>query len=145
MFKILFLFLIDCSLSNITSNTCSLQTTSECWFFFHSFFFLVAPHSMWGFIHEQGSNLCPLQWKHRALITREFPRLYFLKNFHHFIYLFIFLAVLCLCGSVWAFSSCSEWGPLFTEVHGSLIVVASHVAKHRLEGAWVLVVAAHQL
>ena len=48
-------------------------------------------------IPHQGSILCPLQWKHRALITREFPRLHFLKNFHYFIYLFIFLAVLGLC------------------------------------------------
>ena len=45
----------------------------------------------------QGSNLCPLQWKHRVLITREFPRLYFLKNIHYFIHLFIlFLTVLSL-------------------------------------------------
>ena len=58
------------------------------------FFFFLTPQQ--GTPH-QGSNLCPLQWKHRALITREFPRLYFLNNFHHFIYLFIFLAVLSLC------------------------------------------------
>ena len=63
-------------------------------------------------ITHQGSNLCPLQWKHRALITREFPRLYFFKKLSLF-YLFI-----CIFGCVGSlllhelFSSCGEWGLL---------------------------------
>ena len=31
-----------------------------------------------------------------------------------------------------AFSSCSEWGPLFIAVRGPLTIAASLVAEHRL-------------
>ena len=52
-----------------------------------------------------------------------------------FIYLFIYLvlAVLGLCFSARAFSSCGEWGPLFIAVSGPLTVAASLVAEHRLQ------------
>ena len=45
---------------------------------------------------------------------------------------FFFLAALGLHCCIWAFSSCSEWGLLFIEVHGLLIAVASLVAEHGL-------------
>ena len=38
-----------------------------------------------------------------------------------------------------AFSSCSEWGPLFIAVRGPLTIAASLVAEHRLQllrGMW---------
>ena len=44
----------------------------------------------------------------------------------------LFLAALGLRCYARAFSSCSEWGLLFVTVLGLLIVVASHVAEHRL-------------
>ena len=50
-----------------------------------------------------------------------------------FIYLLFFLAVLGLRVCARAFSSCSEWGPLFIAVHGPLTVAASLVAEHRLQ------------
>ena len=40
---------------------------------------------------------------------------------------FYFLAVVCFCGFVQAFSSCSEWGLLFIAVLGLLTAVASLV------------------
>ena len=54
----------------------------------------------------------------------------FFKKYIYFIYLF--LAALGLCCCTRAFSSCSEWGLLFIEVHELLIVVASLVAEHGL-------------
>ena len=53
-----------------------------------------------------------------------------LFNFYLFIYLF--LAVLCLRFCARAFSSCGKWGPLFT-VCGPLTIAASLVAEHRLQ------------
>ena len=55
---------------------------------------------------------------------------YFLFLINSFIYLF--LAALGLCCAR-AFSSCSQRGLLFVEVHGLLIVVASLVAEHGLQ------------
>ena len=43
--------------------------------------------------------------------------------------MYLYLAALGLCCSIQAFSSCSEWGPLFISVHGLLIVVASLVVE----------------
>ena len=56
------------------------------------------------------------------------------QDFFFLIYLFIylFLAALGLHCCARAFSSCSEWGLLFTAVRGLLIAVASLVAEHRL-------------
>ena len=51
-------------------------------------------------------------------------------NFYLFIYLF--LAALGLRCCVWAFSSCSERGPLFAAVCGPLSAVTSPVAEHGL-------------
>ena len=42
----------------------------------------------------------------------------------------LFLAVLGLSCCAWAFSSCSERGLLFIEVHGLLTAVASLVVGH---------------
>ena len=47
-------------------------------------------------------------------------------------FVLIFVCVLSLCCRSWAFSSCSERGPLFITVHGLLIAVAS-LAEHRLQ------------
>ena len=43
------------------------------------------------------------------------------------------MTVLSLRFCARAFSSCSEWGPLFIAVHGPLTVAASLVAEHRLQ------------
>ena len=43
------------------------------------------------------------------------------------------MAVLGLRFCVRAFYSCGKWGPLFIAVRGSLTVVASLVAEHRLQ------------
>ena len=51
----------------------------------------------------------------------------------HFFFFNLFLAVLGLRFHARAFSSCSEWGPLFIAVRGPLTVAASLVAEHRLQ------------
>ena len=69
-----------------------------------------------------------------------FPSLHFIKEtpanslrlFFFLIYFYLFLAVLGLCCSVQAFSSCGERGLLFVAVLGLLIAVASLVAEHGL-------------
>ena len=43
------------------------------------------------------------------------------------------MAVLGLHFCARAFSSCGKWGPLFIAVRGSLIIVASLVAEHKLQ------------
>ena len=43
------------------------------------------------------------------------------------------MAVLGLRFCARAFSSCGKRGPLFIAVHGPLTIVASPVAKHRLQ------------
>ena len=55
------------------------------------------------------------------------------------------LAALGLCCCVQVFSSCSEQGLLFDAVRGLLIVVASPVAEHQLQGVWASVVVARGL
>ena len=57
----------------------------------------------------------------------------FLFLFLKFIYLFLFLAAVSLRCCMRAFSSCGERGPLFYEVRGLLIAVASLVAEHGLQ------------
>ena len=49
--------------------------------------------------------------------------------------MYLFLAVLGLRCCARAFSSCSEQGLLFIEVHRLLFAVASLVAEHRLTGS----------
>ena len=44
------------------------------------------------------------------------------------------MVVLGLCCCTWAFSSCREQGLLFIAVQKLLIVVASLVAQHKLQG-----------
>ena len=48
------------------------------------------------------------------------------------LFICLFLAVLGLRYCARALSSCGEWGLLFIEVHGLLVVVASLVAEHRV-------------
>ena len=49
-----------------------------------------------------------------------------------FLFIYVFLAVLCLC-CTWAFSSCSEqMRATLVAIHGLLIALASLVADHRL-------------
>ena len=55
---------------------------------------------------------------------------FFFNKFILFIYLF--LAALCLHCCAWAFSSCGERGLLFVAVRRLLIAVASLVAEHGL-------------
>ena len=55
-------------------------------------------------------------------------------NFLFIIYLLcLFLAVLGLRFCARAFSSCSEWGPLFIAVRGPVTIAASLVAEQRLQ------------
>ena len=49
-----------------------------------------------------------------------------------YLFIYLFLAALGLRFCAWAFSICSEWGPLFIAVHGLLTGVASLVAEHGL-------------
>ena len=51
--------------------------------------------------------------------------------FYKFIYLFLAALGLRFCAR--AFSSCSEWGPLFIAVRGPLTVAAPLVEEHRLQ------------
>ena len=60
-----------------------------------------------------------------------------------FIYL-LFLAVLGLHFCARAFSSCGKWGPLFIAVHGTLTIVASLVAEHRVQTRAGSVIVAHE-
>ena len=55
------------------------------------------------------------------------------------------MAELGLCCFALAFSSCSKWRRLFTAAHRLLIVVASLVSKHGLQGGWAAGAAAHRL
>ena len=50
--------------------------------------------------------------------------------FLNYLFIYLFLAVLGLRFCARAFSSCSEWGLLFTAVHGFLFAVASLVAEY---------------
>ena len=57
------------------------------------------------------------------------PHRAFFKNQ---LFMYLFLADLCLRCCTWAFSSCGEQELLFIAVHGLLIAVASLVAEHGL-------------
>ena len=57
-------------------------------------------------------------------------------SFFNLFYLFLFILFLAALGlhcCAQAFSSCGEWGLLFTVVRGLLIAVASLVAEHGLQ------------
>ena len=56
-----------------------------------------------------------------------------IQSLAFYLFIYLFLAVLGLRFCVRAFSSCSEWGPLFIAVHRPLTVVDSLVAEHRLQ------------
>ena len=60
------------------------------------------------------------------------PPSFFFKLIKVFFKFFFFLAALGLRCCAWAFTSCSEQGPLMNVVHGLLIAVASPVVEHRL-------------
>ena len=55
--------------------------------------------------------------------------LFFLFYNYLALYFWLHWVFFAMCG---LFSSCGEWGPLFTAVHGLLIVGAPLVAEHRL-------------
>ena len=61
------------------------------------------------------------------------------------IFIYLFLALLGLHCFAWAFSSCGEPGLFFVVVCGLLIVVASLVLEHRLQGEQASAVVAHSL
>ena len=64
------------------------------------------------------------------------PKFFFFFLFIKFIYLFNLFIFGCVGSSllcVRAFSSCSEWGPLFIAVRGLLFVVAFLVAEHGVQ------------
>ena len=60
------------------------------------------------------------------MLTNLSPKLFFFFSYLSY----LFLAALGLPCCARAFSSCSEWGPLFVVVHGLLIAVASLVVEH---------------
>ena len=105
------------------------------------------------FFPNQGSNLCPLQWKHRvltrefplpifmdmcvcvyiSLLTREFPLPFFMD-----IYIYIYIGSTV---ALWELSLVvGEWGLLF----GLLIVVASR-CRAQILGMWASVIVAQGL
>ena len=53
--------------------------------------------------------------------------------FSSFLFIYLFMAVLCLRFCARAFSSCGKRGPLFIAVRGPLTIAASLVAEHRLQ------------
>ena len=61
------------------------------------------------------------------------------------IFHYLFLATLGLCDCTWAFSSRGNQGLLFILVQRRLLVVASPVAEHRLQGMWASVIVARGL
>ena len=61
-------------------------------------------------------------------LLRFSTHFFFLIN----LFIYLFLALLGLCSSARAFSSCGKWAPLFIAVRGPLTVAASLVAEHRL-------------
>ena len=50
----------------------------------------------------------------------------------HYLFIYLFMAVLGLHCCAWAFSSLGKRGLLFVVVHGLLIAVASLAAEHGL-------------
>ena len=58
---------------------------------------------------------------------------FFFKEFHFYLFIYLFLAVLGLRFCARAFSSCGKQGPLFITVRGPLPIAASLVAEHRLQ------------
>ena len=59
--------------------------------------------------------------------------IFFFKEFHFYLFIYLFLAVLGLRFCARAFSSCGKRGPLFITVRGPLTVAASLVAEHGLQ------------
>ena len=86
----------------------------------------------------QGSNLRPLHWKVKVLITawpwESLWRFLILRSKFLIVSLFIylFLVTLGLCCCVWAFSSCSKQGLLSVVVGRFFIAVASLGVEHTL-------------
>ena len=72
--------------------------------------------------------------------TNDFIFLNFFKKFlavlglfFLILFIYLFLAVLCLRFCARVFSSCGKRGPLFIAMHGPLTIVASLVAEHGLQ------------
>ena len=70
----------------------------------------------------------------RKMTFKKFCYIFYLVNAYikSFFLIYLFLAVLGLCCSVRAFSSCCEWRLLFVAARGLLIVVASLAVEHRV-------------
>ena len=66
-------------------------------------------------------------------MSQVYLSIYLFIYLNLFILFILFLAALGLRCCSWAFSSCSEWGLLFIEVHRLLIAVASLVVEHGLQ------------
>ena len=83
----------------------------------------------WGHNHKMGSGT---HWTYceMDLISISFYSFFFFLKLSIFKKFYLFLAALGLCYCARAFSSCGEWGLLFVQVRGLLIVVASLVAEH---------------
>ena len=96
----------------------------------------------WKFLIFQGTSMLFPMWLHqltcpptvhRSSFSTSSPALSSCLFFiAFFLFLFFFLAALGPHCCVWAFSSCSERGLLFTVVRGHLVMVASLVAERGL-------------
>ena len=66
-------------------------------------------------------------------LISQWGTFFFFKEFHFYLFIYLFLAVLGLRFCARAFSSCGERGPLFIAVRGPLTIAAPPVAEHRLQ------------
>ena len=126
---------IDSKFCRISENQFSQLTMREC-----QKVRLESLEDEWGQIMDHSGiwTLTCSQWmgNHGCFLcsrvnTKIWSRIIIIFLINEFIYLF--LAVFGLHCCTQAFSSCGEWGLLFVEVCGLLIVVASLVAEHRLQ------------
>ena len=75
----------------------------------------------------------PMPMLKSPVILLSFLTAFFFFKGLHFFLIYLFMAVLGLCFCARAFSSCGKRGPLFIAVRGPLTIMASLVAKHRLQ------------
>ena len=85
-------------------------------------FLLFKLPSLWYFVITAQADYCNTV---SQPVTKSCQLFFFLNKF---IYLFLVVLGLRCC----AFSSCGELGLLFIAVRGLLLVVASHIVKHRI-------------
>ena len=70
---------------------------------------------------------------HNAHMGSCWRNFFFFLKVSHYLFIYLFMAVLGLRFCARAFSSCGKRGPLFIAVHGPLTSAASLVAEHRLQ------------